>query len=166
MLDDAATGGNDGDTSLTGGVVTGMAGVVRRLAFSPGGGTPVAPSWMTEVAQIHRLSTGVAAAEDSAAALDDACSCKSSSNPAAIFRNKSNSIATGVLSGAAAVLVVEVLDSFEVGDVASTATGALVGTSVGCVCSSLDWLVVVAGSGGNVGETKVAAGVVAGAPST
>jgi hypothetical protein len=33
-------------------------------------------------------------------------------------------------------------------------------------CSSLDWLVVVAGSGGNVGETKVAAGVVAGAPST
>jgi hypothetical protein len=37
-----------------------------------------------------------------------------------------------------------VLDSFEVGDVASTATGALVGTSVGCVCSSLDWLVVVA----------------------
>ena len=120
---------------------------------------------MTDVAQIHRLSTGVAAAEDSAAALDDACSCRSSSNPAAILRNKSNSIATGVVSGAAAVLVVEVLDSLEFDATSPTAIGALVGTSAGCDCSSLDWLVVVASSGGNVGETKVAAGVVAGAPS-
>lgn len=44
MLDDAATGGNDGGTRLAGGVVAGMAGVLRRLAFWPGGGTPVAPS--------------------------------------------------------------------------------------------------------------------------
>lgn len=119
---------------------------------------------MTEVAQIHRLSFGVAAAEDSAAALD-AWTCSSSSNPAAICLNKSNSIATGVVSGAAAVLVVEVLDSFEFDATSPTTTGTAVGTSVGCDCSSLDWLVVVAGSGGNVGETRVAAGVVAGTPS-
>lgn len=44
LLDDAATGGNEGVTRLAAGVVAGLAGVVRRLAFWPGGGTPVAPS--------------------------------------------------------------------------------------------------------------------------
>lgn len=54
--DDEATGGKDGDTRLAAGVVAGMAGVVSRLAFCPGGGTPVAPSWITDVAQTQRLS--------------------------------------------------------------------------------------------------------------
>ena len=33
MLDDAATGGNEGGTRLAAGVVAGTAGVVKRLAF-------------------------------------------------------------------------------------------------------------------------------------
>jgi hypothetical protein len=60
---------NESSTSTTSTAAAPESTPVAML-FDLGGGTPVAPSWMTEVAQIHRLSTGVAAAEDSAAALD------------------------------------------------------------------------------------------------